>query len=155
MRFFWGSSTHKIDAKGRVSIPADYRRVLEKEEPLTVVLIPSLRGEPAIEGMSRRRFEKLAAWLSKMGPLNKRARALAHKVIAPARFIELENTGRIVLGADLRRAAGLTDAAHFVGLTGTFQIWNPDTYAAHYKDFEEEADEALDDLPWVDEEEDA
>lgn len=156
MRFFSSTSTHKIDAKGRVSIPAAFRKVLEAdgasegEGQCEVVLIPNLSGEPAIEGLTRAHFNELLAAINRMPPFAKATRSLKHKVAGKARSIQLEDTGRFVLAADLRAAAGLGDQALFVGLGPTFQIWNPDTYATVEEDYDETAMENFHLLPWGD-----
>ena len=42
LKFFSGSSTHKVDVKGRVSLPADYRKVLEGVGSSHVVVLPQI-----------------------------------------------------------------------------------------------------------------
>lgn len=148
MRFFSSNSTHKIDAKGRVSIPANFRKVLERDHGAEVVLIPQMKNEPAIEGLSLGRFEELAEALDQMNPLDPAAIALSNKLLGQARHIQLEDTGRIVLSADLRAAAGLTDQALFVGLGRSFQIWNPSTYAARQERMAAFAMQNFHRLPW-------
>ncbi len=148
MRFFSSNSTHKIDGKGRVSIPAPFRKVLEKEDQQGVVLVPRLRGEPAIEGLGYGRFEQMAEALDAMNPLDPAAIALSNKLMGQARHIQLDETGRIVLGEDLRRAAGLSDQALFVGLGKTFQVWNPEAYAARQEAMDAFAMENFHRLPW-------
>lgn len=148
MRFFSSNSTHKIDGKGRVSIPAAFRKLLEREDQHGVVLIPRLRGEPALEGMGYARFERLADALDGMNPLDPATIALSNKLMGQARHIQIEDTGRIVLGQDLRELAGLRDQALFVGLGSTFQIWAPEIYAARQEGQDTLAMENFHKLPW-------
>lgn len=148
MRFFSSNSTHKIDAKGRVSIPATFRKVLEARGGAEVVLIPRLKGEPAIEGLSLDRFGQMADALDEMNPLEPATIALSNKIMGQARHIQLEDTGRIVLPADLRAAADLGEQALFVGLGQTFQIWNPEAYATRQAEMDAFAMENFHRLPW-------
>lgn len=148
MRFFSSNSTHKIDAKGRVSIPASFRKLLDREAEPGVVLIPRLRGEPALEGMGYARFEQMADALERMNPLDPATIALSNKLMGQARHIQIEDTGRILLGQDLRELLGLQDQALFVGLGRTFQIWNPEAYAARQEGQDALAMENFHKLPW-------
>jgi MraZ protein len=149
MRFFSSTTVNKIDDKGRVSIPAAFRKVLDAETQPGLWLIPGLRDEPAIEGLGSTRFEALAEAIDAMNPLDPAAIALSNKVMGKARHLLLEdNTGRIVLPRDFRQIAGIEGEALFVGLGKTFQIWNPEAYAARQADLDRLASENFARLPW-------
>lgn len=148
MRIFSSNSTHKIDAKGRVSIPAPFRKILDREEEPGVWLIPRLRGEPALEGLGNTRFEKIADAIDEMNPLDPRSIALSNKVIGHAVHLLLDENGRILISRQLRDVAGLEGQALFVGLGRSFQIWNPEVWAARQAELEEMATEGFKDLPW-------
>lgn len=129
MRLFSSNATNRIDAKGRVSVPAAFRKVLEQEETPGVVLIPQLEGLPAIEGMGQSRLEQFAAAIEERDSLDEITYALKVAILGEARQLQIDDAGRIVLSQDLREAAGLTgDEALFVGLGRTFQIWSPAAY---------------------------
>lgn len=131
MRFFSSSMKNRIDAKGRVSIPAGFRKVLEREATPGLVLIPRMGGDPAIDCLGMARFEEMADAIDDMAPLDPVTIALSNKIIGQARQVQIDDTGRIVLAHDLREAFGLLgEEAQFVGLGKTFQIWNPEAYAA-------------------------
>ncbi|MGF1659937.1 MAG: division/cell wall cluster transcriptional repressor MraZ [Rubrimonas sp.] len=148
MKIFSSNSTHKIDAKGRVSIPAPFRKILDREEQPGVVLVPRLRGEPALEGFGYGRFEQMADAIDDMNPLDPAAIALSNKLMGQARHLQVDETGRIVLGDDLRKLVDLKDQALFVGLGKSFQIWNPDAYAARQEAMDTVALENFHRVPW-------
>jgi MraZ protein len=130
MRFFSSNVKNRIDGKGRVSIPAPFRKVLEQEATPGVVLIPGMGGHACIDGMGHSRLEQMAESLDGE-PLDPVAYALQVSLIGEARQLQLDDTGRIVLPQDLREMAGLEgETALFVGLGKTFQIWNPEAYEA-------------------------
>ena len=56
--------------------------------------------------------------------------------------------GRIVLGAELKRFAGLDGQALFVGLGRSFQIWNPEAYAERKQSMRDKARANFHRLPW-------
>ncbi|PKP63199.1 MAG: hypothetical protein CVT86_05850 [Alphaproteobacteria bacterium HGW-Alphaproteobacteria-8] len=131
MRFFSSTTKNRIDAKGRVSIPAAFRKVLERESEPGVVLIPRMVGDPAIDCLGMTRFEEMADAIDDMAPLDPVTIALSNKIIGQARQVQIDDTGRIVLPPDLRKTFDLTgEEALFVGLGKTFQIWSPDAYTA-------------------------
>lgn len=131
MRLFSSNVTNRIDAKGRVSIPAAFRKVLDSEETPGVVLIPELEGMQAIEGMGHSRLEDFAAAIENRGQLDEITYAFKVTILGEARQVQIDDAGRIVLSQDVRDIADLNgDTALFVGIGSTFQIWNPARYEA-------------------------
>ncbi len=149
---FSSSSVHKVDGKGRVSVPALFRRVLEQSEaPGTVILIPNLFADACIEGFTQEYIDRIARKISKLPPFTKKRRQLERAFLANAIPMQVDETGRIVLSATLKAAAGITDTAVFVGMGESFQIWSPERHAGE----EEEAlnaEELMNDIGWDDDE---
>ncbi|MDO5756282.1 MAG: division/cell wall cluster transcriptional repressor MraZ [Rhodobacterales bacterium] len=150
-RRFRGESHHKVDSKGRVSIPALFRRVIEASDPnWTVGLAPEL---VIVYGDHRRSYlecytvEAIAEVDDKIDALprgsmeRKMLQRMFHGQSYPT---TVDETGRLVLPAKLRSKIGLEDEAFFIAAGDTFQIWKPETY-----EIEEAAktEEWLDDLP--------
>ena len=135
VRRFRGESQHKVDAKGRVSIPALFRRVLEAGDPnWTDGLNPEL---VIVYGDHRRKFlecytmeaidevdAKIAA-LPRGGMERKMLERMFHGQSYPT---SVDETGRIVLPAKLRAKIEIEDEAFFIAAGDTFQIWKPETY---------------------------
>ena len=68
MSHFLGTHQNRLDAKGRVSVPAPFRAALRTEEadsPITLILRPSHKF-PCIEGWPVPKFEALANSLGKL-----------------------------------------------------------------------------------------
>ena len=145
---FSSSATNKVDAKGRVSIPAPFRKVLQAEESPVLYLRPDAGGKGVIEGFGQSYMDEMSAMLSKMNPLLPQTRALKRVMVGRARPLPLDETGRIVLPADLRALAGIADSAQFVGAVKTFEIWNPEAYEADDAEMQALAIESFDLLPW-------
>lgn len=151
VRRFRGESHHKVDTKGRVSIPALFRRVIEAGDPnWTDGLHPEL---VIVYGDHRRKFlecytmqaidevdAKIAA-LPRGSMERKMLERMFHGQSYPT---TVDETGRIVLPAKLRAKIELVDEAFFIAAGDTFQIWKPETYESE----ELSRTEAwLDDLP--------
>ncbi|MGF1446195.1 MAG: division/cell wall cluster transcriptional repressor MraZ [Pikeienuella sp.] len=134
-RFFIGSATHKLDGKGRVSLPSDFRDVLKEQAGASggaeeFVLVPAQGDQAFHTGLSRSGHEALVRRISGARYPNAAVkRAVRQRFIAAAKPISVEEGGRFVLPRELREVLGLTNAVQFVGDGETFQIWQPERYA--------------------------
>ncbi|MCF3593814.1 division/cell wall cluster transcriptional repressor MraZ [Rhodobacteraceae bacterium LMO-12] len=150
-RRFRGESHHKVDAKGRVSIPALFRRVLEAGDPeWKEGLNPNL---VIVYGDHRRKFlecytmEAIAEVDQQIEdlPRGSMERRMLQRMFHGQSFpTTVDETGRLVLPAKLRAKIALENEAFFIAAGDTFQIWKPETYE------EEElakTDAWLDELP--------
>ncbi|MFP7673619.1 division/cell wall cluster transcriptional repressor MraZ [Marivita sp. S0852] len=148
---FRGESHHKVDGKGRVSIPASFRRVLEAGDPnYTEGLNPEL---VIVYGDKRRKYlecytveaiEEVDDKIEALPRGSVERRMLQRLFNTQSHATSVDDTGRLVLPAKLREKIGLSSEALFTGAGDTFQIWEPETYES-----EELAatEEWLDDLP--------
>jgi len=126
MTQFMGTHTNKLDAKGRVSIPAPFRAALKNgDDSVGLILRPSHKY-PCLEGWPVAAFHALAASMRHMPTLGDDQEDLAFALYADATPLEPDREGRIVLPAELATHAGLKDAVRFVGLSSHFQIWEPE-----------------------------
>jgi MraZ protein len=131
MDHFFGSHHNKLDAKGRVSVPAPFRSILKKfsaagEDAQTVpmVLRPS-HQYPCIEGWTEQGFQSLSAPLDAYEQYSEDYEDLAVGLFGDACAMETDKEGRIVLPAEMVAFAGLTDNVVFIGANKIFQIWEP------------------------------
>ena len=127
MSLFLSSYENRLDAKGRISVPASFRASLNNDKFAGVVLYRSFTNK-CIEGLSMSRMEQLAAATDKMGVFDNSLDDLSACVFADARPLQFDVTGRIVIPNDLLKHAGIKDKALFVGRGNSFQIWNPDEF---------------------------
>ncbi len=118
---------NKIDAKGRVSIPASFRAVLAKEGVEEIFCYPHL-DRPALEAGGSRLVEKIKGILENF-PIDSPERdEIASVYFGESEKIKVDPDGRAVLSKRLRDYAGIGDTAVFVGLGDKFQIWAPEPY---------------------------
>ncbi|MEX2520132.1 MAG: hypothetical protein WD969_12455 [Paracoccaceae bacterium] len=149
LKYFSSNATNKVDGKGRVSIPAPFRKVLQGEESPILFLMPEINGAPTIVGYGLSHFENLAASLTRMNPFSEEYDALSDAVSGQAHQLPLDETGRIVLPRELREYADIGDEAFFIGKLNVFQIWNPAAYAARRPGIKEMARANVDKLDWT------
>ncbi|MCQ8241257.1 division/cell wall cluster transcriptional repressor MraZ [Rhizosaccharibacter radicis] len=127
MTVFLGTHQNRIDAKGRVSIPASFRATLrakaQPDEPIAI-LRPSHK-HPCIEAWPPAAFASLAAPLDRLDMFGEDHEDLAAAIYADAYPVEADKEGRIMLPQALAAHAGLTEAVAFMGVGHIFQIWEP------------------------------
>ncbi|MCY4031409.1 MAG: division/cell wall cluster transcriptional repressor MraZ [Hyphomicrobiales bacterium] len=128
---FRSTITNKVDAKGRVSVPAKFRSVIEAENLNSFICYPALRV-PAIEAGGRKLAEENDSMLARLDPFSDEAESLNYMLRGASVELSFDSEGRVLLPEDLRKAAGITDAATFVGLGIRFQLWNPDAYSNEF-----------------------
>lgn len=125
---FMDTITNKVDAKGRVSLPSDYRAIV-KELSTEIVCYRSLSA-PCIEGCLEDTLDKLATEIENSTDFFSETQDnLTNLIFGDAKRFPFDSTGRIVLTEKLLQHAGITDAAVFVGKGRKFQIWSPENWA--------------------------
>ncbi|MFQ5622471.1 MAG: division/cell wall cluster transcriptional repressor MraZ [Paracoccaceae bacterium] len=134
-RRFRGESVHKVDGKGRVSIPAPFRRVLEEGDPdwkpgdnPTFVLIYGRKGRRCLEGYSMLSMERVDDMISEMPRFSRDREILERMLNTQSVYAHVDENGRIVLSAKLRERIGVKSEAVFAGMGEKFQIWEPGAY---------------------------
>lgn len=125
---FMDTVTNKVDSKGRVSLPADYRAIA-KDMQSEIVCYRSV-SQPCVEGCLEDLLEKLAADIENATDFfSEKQDELTNLIFGDARRYGFDSTGRIMLSEKLLAHADITDTAVFVGKGRKFQIWNPENWA--------------------------
>ena len=129
MTQFLGTHHNKLDAKGRVSIPAPFRaglRTLEGGDAgVSLVLRPSHK-HACVECWPPSTFAQLARPLDGLDLFSEAHDDLAAALFADAMMVEADKEGRIVLPEGMAAHAGLSSSVVFMGLGQIFQIWEPE-----------------------------
>ena len=125
MTHFLGTHQNRLDAKGRVSIPAPFRTALKNGDGVAHLVLRPSHQHPCIEGWPPEVFAELAAPLQKLDLFSEAQDDLAAALYAEAWPVEADREGRIVLPDFLKDHAGLTEGVAFMGLGRTFQMWEP------------------------------
>ena len=124
---FMDTVVNKVDAKGRVSLPSDYRAIV-KELSTEIVCYRSL-SSPCIEGCLEETLDKLATDIENATDFFSETQDnLTNLIFGDAKRFVFDSTGRIVLTEKLLKHAQITDSAVFVGKGRKFQIWNPQNW---------------------------
>lgn len=134
---FMDTVLNKVDAKGRVSLPADYRAIV-KETGSEIVCYRSL-SSPCIEGCLEDLLDKLATQMEdSLDFFSATQDDLTNLVFGDAKRYSFDSTGRVMLSEKLLKHAQITDSAVFVGKGRKFQIWNPENWEKEEKRIREQ-----------------
>ncbi len=132
MKYFVGTYTNKVDTKGRVSLPSAFRDVLEKTSATDFCAFPSPRTD-YLEAGSEDLMDLIVNSMAENAPMFSEDEHILNYIMANARLISYDMTGRFVLPEELAQFAGISDKAVFVGSGWHFQIWQPDLYEKLFK----------------------
>jgi MraZ protein len=130
---FLGEVEHKIDEKGRVMLPAQFRRELREG----VVLTPG--AEQCITAYPLAEWKKIAATLTGGSVTRNKLRKLNRAIFATASRSVIDGQGRIVLPVVLREYAGIEDEVIIVGANSYFELWNREQWEAEKADSQAQA----------------
>ena len=136
-RRFRGEFHQKVDGKGRVSIPAQFRRVLETGDPgwsdgknPEFVIVYGDHRRSYLECYTVDAINEVDDQIADLPRGSVERRMLERLFSGQSLSTNVDETGRLVLPAKLRSKIGLEAEAFFIATGDTFQIWKPETYEA-------------------------
>lgn len=135
-----GEYQHSIDEKGRMAVPAKFRKTLSGGVVVTKGLDACLHLYPMDE------WTKFADKVSKLSINQADHRAFSRLMLAGASHAEIDSQGRILIPEYLRSFAGLKEKAVVVGLYSRAEIWDEEKWKSYRGKVEEKADEIAEGL---------
>ena len=105
-------------------MPASFRSYLSSMGYNGVICYPSFNN-PAIEGCSQNRIEKISESIDSLNPFEERRDIFATSVLSESVNLQFDSEGRISIPDKLLDHAKIKQIMLFVGQGKTFQIWEP------------------------------
>lgn len=130
MALFLSTYTNKIDKKGRVSVPAQFRACLAPEEFQGIVAYGSFVN-PCIEASGISRIERLSNSIDSLDPFSDERDAFATSILGGSFQLPFDGEGRVMFPEELMKLSGIKDEAVFVGKGAAFEIWEPGAFASY------------------------
>lgn len=127
---FVSNFTNRIDAKGRVSIPASFRAALTRDGFEGLFVHPS-PDRTALDCGGHALLTEIDGLLARFSPYSEERDTLATALLGTSEILKIDGEGRVILTETLKAYAGVTDEATFVGQGSKFQIWEPRRFEAH------------------------
>lgn len=122
---FVGSFTHQLDDKGRVSLPASFRREAADQR---FVLFPAF--PPALTLYPELTWMEVERRLTELQSKNPEARMYVLSVVSLATEVTPDAQGRILIPAQLRETAQLEGQVKLVGAIDRVELWSPSLFDA-------------------------
>jgi len=128
---FLGQYQHSLDDKGRLTIPARFRELLDQGAYITQGFDKNLMV------MSPPAFEQVYARITSVSLTDPSARLLRRLIFSNAYPVEVDKAGRILVPQSLRQFLGLEGEAVVVGQGEYFEIWLPADWNQQVKNLQD------------------
>lgn len=137
-----GEYTHKIDEKGRISLPAKFRKEVGKKIIITRGLDNCLFIFTMLE------WAKLSSELSSSSWLKSDTRAFNRRIFGGATEVDIDKVGRMLIPDFLKNEGELKDEneAVLVGVDNRIELWNVKTWSEYKNITDKKADEIAEKL---------
>lgn len=125
---FIGQIEARTDEKGRIFVPASYRKILAGSDSKRIVMRQDLENACLIfylEPVWNQKVQTLRSALDEWSPSDA---LLLMQFMSGAEHMEPDNQGRILLPKRILEAIGVTDTVLFVGMLDRFAMWNPTVF---------------------------
>ena len=120
---FLGSIDAKIDAKMRVFVPANFRKVLQAEAQSVLILRKDIFQDCLVlypievwDSEVQRLRQRLSRW-------DKSQQQLFRQFVVDAERLEIDASGRILIPRRYLQMIGIVSEIQFLGVDNTIEIW--------------------------------
>ena len=130
MQTFVGNIEGRLDEKGRIFVPAGYRRILAETESKRIVMRRDTDNECLMfypEQVWNEKVEQLRATLDEWDPEDQ---LILMQFMSDAEYMEMDGQGRILLQKKNLETIGAQQDVLFVGMLNRFALWSPETFAS-------------------------
>jgi len=132
----------KLDAKGRLMIPVDFKEQLGQLVDQGFVIRPGLFSK-CIELYTMNDWMSTQNKLKGLSQFVKANVDLMRKYNAGAKMVKLDSTGRMLIPRNLIDQGGLSKEVVIVSLPGYMEIWDKETYKEALENLDQDSLEKL------------
>lgn len=134
---FRGNFIHTVDGKGRVSLPAEFRKILTRYEDHSVVLTNYISdGSRCLEGFSLSNWIEFERTLRAKSRFSPKLQKLENFYLSRSAECAVDGSGRILLPSHLRQYGGLEKEVTFTASIHGFRIWDTRVWDQIFRDTE-------------------
>ena len=144
---FLSSYENKLDKKGRVSVPANFRSYLNSLGYSGFITYPSFNHN-TLEACTQDRIEKLSNSIDSLNPFEEKRDYFATSILSESIFLQFDSEGRVIFTEKLLNHAKIKNTLLFVGLGKTFQVWEPYNFEKFKKSAKQKAFKNRSNLKW-------
>lgn len=128
MSTFIGNIEARLDDKGRIFIPAAYRKILSEMDSRRIIMRRDTDNECII-------FYPEQVWNDKVGQLRRALnewdpddQMILMQFMAEAEILEMDSQGRVLLQRKNVETIGAQQDVLFVGMLDRFALWSPTVF---------------------------
>jgi MraZ protein len=139
MAFFTSEYDCKLDAKGRLVLPARIKSGLPESSGNELVI--GLGFEKCLVVYPLQEFKKIYSKVAGLSEFNPDYRRLQRNFFRGNTVVELDNSGRFLIPKPMLNYAQLEKSVTVIGMGNKVELWNPELYQEQlYKDQTEFSD---------------
>ena len=120
---FTGNIDAKADAKGRLFLPATFRRILQEEGEERLILRRDVFQSCLVlypESVWNKQVDALA---ERAGMFDRRGRDMLRRFVADSETVTLDANGRFLVPKRYLAMAGIQNEVRFIGVDNTIEVW--------------------------------
>ena len=136
MRFL-GNIEAKADAKGRVFLPATFRKVLQGAGSEQLVLRKDVHEDCLVLYPEAVWAEQMDAMRSRLNRWNRQHQQIFRQFVSEVEMVALDGNGRFLIPRRLMEAAKIEQSVRFIGVGDTIEIWAVNDDSKPFMDTEE------------------
>lgn len=121
---FTGNIDAKTDEKGRVFVPAAFRKLLQQANLDTLILRKDVFQQCLVLYPESVWDEMVDAIAARTNPFDSKGRAALRGFVAGAEKIAIDGNGRILIPRRYLEAADIQSEVRFIGMDNAIEIWN-------------------------------
>ena len=121
---FTGNIDAKTDEKGRVFIPATFRKQLQQASHETLILRKDIFQQCLVLYPESVWDSMVDAIVKRTNPFDSKGRAAMRGFVAGAERIGIDGNGRILIPKRYMEAADIQGEVRFIGMDDSIEIWN-------------------------------
>lgn len=137
---FRGQYEHQLDPKGRLALPAAFRRVLAQTHESTLI-VTAHPSSPCLVAYPVAEWEQFELRLSELPQFDQSVMLLRRLYIGSAMDCPIDRQGRVLIPPVLRNHAGLEKEAYWIGGMKNVEIWSRATWDESYASMREAVDD--------------
>ena len=126
MSHFLGNFEAKADAKGRIFVPAVFRKLLQSQNETWLVLRKDIFQDCLVLYPGSVWEKEIETLRSKLNKWNKTQQQVFRQFVLDAERIEMDASGRILLSKRYLQLVDIDTHVRFLGVDNTIEVWAKD-----------------------------
>jgi MraZ protein len=126
MDAFIGTINAKTDVKGRIFVPATFRKILQSSGEARLVMRKDIHQDCLVLYPETIWKEELSELRRRLNKWDEEEQHLFRQFSWLVELLEIDSNGRILIPKKYLQMAKISDTACFVGMNQSIELWNPE-----------------------------